>query len=116
MKTYIYFFGRHEGKLETFAKFCVAVSLETLREDPTLCALAALQKSATNRLFGNYSAKSPDRPWEIVMILSDHMHPKPSFTLFCKQIYDLEMIQLDSKLVACFLPTCSLAQQTFCRK
>jgi len=39
------------------------------------------------------------------MILSDHMHPKPSFTLFCKQIYDLEMIQLDSKLVACFLPT-----------
>ena len=86
MKTFIIFFGRHEGKLETFAKFCVAVSLETLREDPTVCAL---QKSATNRLFKNYSAKSPDRPWEIVMILSDHMHPKPSFTLFCKQIYTI---------------------------
>ena len=41
------------------------------------------------------------------MILSVHMHPKPSFTLFCKQIYYLEMIQLDSKLVTCFLYTCS---------
>ena len=40
------------------------------------------------------------------MILRDHMHPKPSFTLFCKQIYDLEMIQLDFKFIACFLPTC----------
>ena len=39
------------------------------------------------------------------MILSDHMHPKSSFTLFCKQIYDIEMIQLDSKFVTCFLPT-----------
>ena len=39
------------------------------------------------------------------MILSDHMHSKPSFTLFCKQIYDLEMIQLDSKFITCFLPT-----------
>jgi len=30
------FLGRHEGKLETFAKICVAVSLETLREDPSV--------------------------------------------------------------------------------
>ena len=36
MKT---FFGRHEGKLETFAKICVAASLDTLREDPTVCTL-----------------------------------------------------------------------------
>ena len=39
------------------------------------------------------------------MILSDRLCPKPSFKLFCKQIYDLEMIQLDSKFVTCFLPT-----------
>jgi len=32
-------FGHHEGKLETFAKICVAVSLENLREDPTVRAL-----------------------------------------------------------------------------
>ena len=31
-----FFFGRHEGKLETFAKICVVASLETLREDPTV--------------------------------------------------------------------------------
>ena len=37
------FFGCHEGKLETFTKICVAVSLETLREDPTI---RTLQKSA----------------------------------------------------------------------
>jgi len=53
------FFGHHEGKLETFAKICVAMSLETLHEDPTV---RALQKSATNRLFGNYSAKSLEPP------------------------------------------------------
>ena len=41
------------------------------------------------------------------MILSVHMHPTPSFTLFCKQIYYLEMIQLDSKFVTYFLSTCS---------
>ena len=35
MKTF-FFFGRHEGKLETFAKICVVASLETLREDPTV--------------------------------------------------------------------------------
>ena len=41
------------------------------------------------------------------MILSVHMHPTPSFTLFCKQIYYLEMIQLDSKFVTYFLCACS---------
>jgi len=40
----ISFFVRHEGKLEAFAKICVAVSLETQREDPSI---HALQKSAT---------------------------------------------------------------------
>jgi len=38
------FFGRHEGKLETFAKIFVAVSLETLREDLTV---HAMQNSTT---------------------------------------------------------------------
>jgi len=52
-------FGRHEEKLETFTKISVAASLETLCEDPTV---RALQKSATNRLFGNYSAKSLEPP------------------------------------------------------
>ena len=42
MKTF--FFGHHEGKLDTFAKICVTASLETLREDPTV---RTLQKSAT---------------------------------------------------------------------
>ena len=35
MKTF-FFFGRNEGKLETFAKIWVAASLETLREDLTI--------------------------------------------------------------------------------
>jgi len=39
-----FFFGCHEGKLETFAKICVAASLETVREYLTI---RALQKSAT---------------------------------------------------------------------
>jgi len=42
-------------KLETFAKICVAASLETLREDPPYA-------STTNRLIGNYSAKSLEPP------------------------------------------------------
>ena len=40
-------------------KICVAASLETLHEAPTA---RVLQKSATNRLFGNYSAKSLEPP------------------------------------------------------
>jgi len=51
-----FFFGRHKGKLETFAKICVAVSLETLHEDLTV------RPSTTNRLLGNYSAKSLEPP------------------------------------------------------
>ena len=35
------------------------------------------------------------------MILSVHMHPKPSFTLFCKQIYYLEMISSLSLALVC---------------
>ena len=42
-------FGHHEEKLETFAKSCVAASLETLHKGPTI---------PTTGLFGNYSAKS----------------------------------------------------------
>jgi len=38
------FFGRHEEKLETFAKICAAASLETLRKDTNICIL---QKSTT---------------------------------------------------------------------
>jgi len=49
------FFGHHEGKLETFAKICVAASLETLREDPTV---RALQKSAT-KLLSEISRTTP---------------------------------------------------------
>ena len=38
---------------------CVAASLETLYEDPTV---RALQKSVTNRLFENYQVKSLETP------------------------------------------------------
>jgi len=41
---FLFFFSRHEGKLDTFAKNCVAASLETLCEDPTV---RALQMSVT---------------------------------------------------------------------
>jgi len=52
------FFGRHEGKLETFAKICVAASLETLWP----------YASATNRLLGNYSVKSLEPPLAVLWI------------------------------------------------
>ena len=51
-----FFFGRHEGKLEAFAKICVTASLETLRKDPRTA------KVRDNRLFRNYSAKSLELP------------------------------------------------------
>ena len=41
------------------------------------------------------------------MILSVHMHPTPSFTLFCKQTYYLEIMQLDFNFITYFLYTCS---------
>ena len=43
-----YMFGRHKGKWRPSQKICVAASLETLREDPTICAP---QKSATTGCF-----------------------------------------------------------------
>ena len=71
----LFFFGHDEGKLETFVKICVAASLETLHEDPTI---RALQNSATNRLFGNYSAKSVhvEPPLPIMLFLSCRMPEK----------------------------------------
>ena len=52
----IFFFGCHKGKLETFAKICVAASLETLREDPTVCVCV---KQADWKLFSEISRTPP---------------------------------------------------------
>jgi len=52
-----FFFGRHEGKLETFAKICVVVSLETLREDPTV---RIRDKRAAWKLLSKISRTAPD--------------------------------------------------------
>ena len=54
MKTF--FFGRHEGKLETFAKICVAASLETLRKDLTVCVR---NKQAAWKLLNEISKTVP---------------------------------------------------------
>ena len=54
MKTF--FFGRHEGKLETFAKICVAVSLEALREDLTV---RVRDKQAAWKLLSEISRTAP---------------------------------------------------------
>ena len=54
MKTF--FFGRHEGKLETFAKICVAASLETLREDLTV---RVRDKQAAWKLLSEISRTAP---------------------------------------------------------
>ena len=50
------FFGRHEGKLESFAKICVAASLETLREDPTV---RVHDKQAVRKLLSEISRTAP---------------------------------------------------------
>ena len=50
------FFGRHEGKLETFAKICVVASLETLREDPTV---RIRDKQAAWKLLSEISRTAP---------------------------------------------------------
>jgi len=50
------FFGRHEGKLETFAKICVVASLETLREDPTV---RIRDKQAAWKLLSKISRTAP---------------------------------------------------------
>ena len=55
MKTF--FFGCHEGKLETFAKICVAVSLETLCEDLTVCVR---DKQAAWKLLSKISRTAPE--------------------------------------------------------
>ena len=60
------FFGRHEEKLETFAIICVAASLETLHEDPTI---RALQKSATTGCLETTSRTAPDGNLTVTMIV-----------------------------------------------
>ena len=52
----LFFFGRHEGKLETFAKICVAASLETLREDLTV---RVRDKQAAWKLLSEISRTAP---------------------------------------------------------
>jgi len=47
------YFGCHEGKLETFAKICVAASLETAHRSNHTC----IAKVRDKRLFGNYTSK-----------------------------------------------------------
>ena len=49
-------FGRHEGKLETFAKICVAASLDTLRKDPTI---RVCDKQAAWKLLSEISRTAP---------------------------------------------------------
>ena len=56
------FFGRHEEKLEAFAKICVAASLETIRKDPTI---RALQKSTTTGCLETTQRNLQNRPWNI---------------------------------------------------
>jgi len=53
---YLFFFGHHEGKLETFTKICVAASLETLREDLTVCIR---NKQAAWKLLSEISRTAP---------------------------------------------------------
>jgi len=55
-KTNFLFFGGHEGKLETFAKICVAASLETLRGDP---AIRVRDKQADWKLLSEISRTAP---------------------------------------------------------
>ena len=54
---FFFFFGRHEGKLETFAKNCAVASLETLREDPTV---RIRDKQAAWKLLSKISRTAPD--------------------------------------------------------
>jgi len=50
------FFGRHKGKLETFAKICVAALLEILHEDPTV---HVRDKQADWKLLNKISRTAP---------------------------------------------------------
>ena len=51
------FFGLNEGKLETFTKICVAASLVTLHEDPTV---RVRDKQADWKLLSKISRTAPD--------------------------------------------------------
>ena len=68
-----------EGKLETFAKICVAASLETLCEDPTICAL---QKSAA--------------VWKLLSKIS-RIAPALYIYIYIPTTQDSERIVLDQK-------------------
>ena len=52
------FFGRHKGNLETFAKFVLQRHWKLCTKIP-LAIMIQTTKVRNNRLFGNYSAKSP---------------------------------------------------------
>ena len=60
----IFFFGRHEGKLETFAKICVAASLETLREYLTV---GICDKQVAWKLLSEISRTAPDSSLQAVL-------------------------------------------------
>jgi len=60
VKENLFFFGRHEGKLETFAKICVAASMETLCEDPTV---RVPNKQAVWKLLSEISRTAPAHTW-----------------------------------------------------
>jgi len=64
---FVSFFGRHEGKLETFAKICVAASLETLREDLTV---RVCDKQAALKLLSEISRTAPEVGHPIMFIIS----------------------------------------------
>ena len=66
-----FFFGRHEGKLETFAKICVVASLETLREDPTV---RIRDKQAAWKLLSKISRTAPGPDYQGVLIFQVSLH------------------------------------------
>ena len=61
------FFGHHEGKLETFAKICVAASLETLRENLTV---RVCDKQAALKLLSEVSRTAPGTAYQCVAPLA----------------------------------------------
>ena len=67
MKTF--FFDRHKGKLETFAKICVAASLETLSEELTV---RVHDKQASWKLLSKISRTAPGTG-HILNIASKHI-------------------------------------------
>ena len=65
--------------------------------------IAEIHRNLLARVDRIFLCMNPEDCDDLATVLSDRMHPKPSFTLFCKQICDLEVIQLDFKFVSCFL-------------